>query len=252
MSNPNSKLITIASGKGGVGKTWLSVTLCHILAGRGKKVLLFDGDIGLANVDIQLGLMPDTDLGQVLSGKISLKQAISTFQDDSNSHICFDVISGQSGSGALASLNPARLTELSGEIATLAENYDYTIMDMGAGVETSVMALTRTADQLVVVITADPTSLTDAYAFIKVFRMRSPNTPISIVVNMADDRHAGQRAYETLKKACQNFLKFSPDFLGCVVRDDHVVRSIRSQSPLLASFPQAKAGANVEEIAKKL
>ncbi len=134
------RIITIASGKGGVGKTWVSTTLCHLLAGEGKRVLLFDGDLGLANVDIQLGLVPDSDLGQVLSGAISLDEAVTTF-DMGRGQGRFDIISGQSGSGTLASLKKQRLVTLNQELAELARQYDLTVMDLGAGVETSVMTL---------------------------------------------------------------------------------------------------------------
>lgn len=247
-----SKLITVASGKGGVGKTWLSTTLSHALSRQGSNVLLFDGDLGLANVDIQLGLMPEVDLGQVLSGQLELGQAITRFTDSSNSTVGFDVISGQSGSGALASIKTKRLEHLGADIRALSTQYDITIMDLGAGVEASVMALSTISDQIIVVITADPTSLTDAYAFIKMNKLRNENANISIIVNMAEDRHTGKRAFETLKKACENFLKFTPDYLGTVRRDDCVVNAIRHQKPLLARHPQSKAAEDLEQIIKKM
>jgi len=251
-TSSGSKLITVASGKGGVGKTWLSTTLCHALSREGNNMLLFDGDLGLANVDIQLGLMPEVDLGQVLAGQVDLEHAITRFTDSSNSTVGFDVISGQSGSGALASIKTNRLEDLGSDIRSLSQQYDMTIMDLGAGVETSVMALSTISDQIIVVITADPTSLTDAYAFIKMNKLRNENANIAIVVNMAEDRHAGKRAYETLKKACENFLKFTPEYLGTIRRDENVVSAIRHQKPLLARHPQARAAEDLEQIIKNM
>lgn len=242
-------LITVASGKGGVGKTWFSATLCHALANRGQKTLLFDCDFGLANIDIQLGLMPEYDLGQVISNEISMSQAIYS---SSSSGLNFDIISGQSGSGALASLKMERLIDLGAGICNLAQEYDYTILDLGAGVENSVMTLARASDKVIVVITADPTSLTDAYAFIKLHNMRNNDAEIQIVVNMADDVGEGRRAFDKIQKVCQNFLNISPKLLGIIVRDKHVADAIRSQSPLLSRYPQSKAGENVVEISKKL
>ena len=102
------------------------------------------------------------------------------------------------------------------------------------------------------VVTGDPTSLTDAYAFIKVTRMRNPEAPVAIVVNMVKDRHVATRIYETLKKACENFLKFTPEFLGPVRQDDHVVSAIRHQQPLLSRHPVCAAGEDVEAISRKL
>ncbi len=245
------RIITIASGKGGVGKTWASTTLCYLLAAQGKRILLFDGDLGLANVDIQLGLVPENDLGQVLSGAISLEGAVTPF-DMGRGPGRFDIISGQSGSGTLASLKRQRLMALNQELTELARQYDLTIMDLGAGVETSVMTLCETSHKIIVVVTADPTSLTDAYAFIKLNHMRNPRLDLSIMVNMVEDRHEGKRTYDTLKKACENFLKFTPDYLGSVRRDKHVVDAIRHQKPLLQRYPKSPAGDDMTEIAKKV
>lgn len=247
--NLQHNLITVASGKGGVGKTWFAATLCQALAQKGKKTLLFDCDFGLANVDIQLGLMPPHDLGQVISNEITLKDAI---YDKASSGLNFDVISGQSGSGALASLKIERLIDLGARICNLAEEYDYTIMDLGAGVENSVMTLARASDKVIVVITSDPTSLTDAYAFIKLHNMRNNDAEIQIVVNMAEDQNEGRRAFEKILKVCQNFLNISPKLLGVINRDKHVADAIRAQAPLLGRYPQSVAGENVIEIAKKL
>lgn len=245
----SSRIITIASGKGGVGKTWVSTTLCHLLAGQGKRVLLFDGDLGLANVDIQLGLIPEADLGQVLSGALTLDNAITRFDTGQGG---FDIISGQSGAGNLASLKKEKLKALNKDLFRLSQSYDITVMDLGAGVETSVMTLCEISDRIIVVVTADPTSLTDAYAFIKMNHMRNPNMNLAILVNMVEDRHEGKRTFETLKKVCSNFLGFTPDYLGSVRRDKHVVDAIRHQKPLMQRHPKSGAGEDMVEIIKKV
>lgn len=244
-----SRIISIASGKGGVGKTWVATTLCHLLASQGKRVLLFDGDLGLANVDIQLGLIPEVDLGQVLSGAIPLDKAITRFETGQGG---FDIISGQSGAGSLASLRKQKLQALNQDLLRLSKNYDITVMDLGAGVETAVMTLCEISDRIVVVVTADPTSLTDAYAFIKMNHMRNPNMNLAILVNSVDDRHEGKRTYETLKKVCSNFLGFTPDYLGSVRRDKQVIDAIRHQKPLMQRHPKAIAGEDMVEITKRV
>lgn len=246
-----SRIITVASGKGGVGKTWVSTTLSHIFAAQGKKVLLFDGDLGLANVDIQLGMVPEVDLGQVLSGAITLEQAITRF-DTGGGKGGFDIISGQSGSGTLASLTRGRLASLSQDVSDLSKKYDLTFMDLGAGVETSVMTLCGSADKIIVVATPDPTSLTDAYAFIKMNHMRNPKMNLGILINTVEDRHEGQKTFATLKKVCESFLKYTPEYLGAVRRDKQVVDAIRHQIPLMQRHPQSKAGEDMEEVAKKV
>src|SRR3954467_998779 len=123
-------LIAVASGKGGVGKTWFAITLSHALAKRGKKTLLFDGDLGLANVDIQLGLMPKHDLGAVIAGRLPLNQAPIPFEDGG-----FDIVAGRSGSGNLANLTVSRLHTLGEDLELLSSVYDHVVLDLGAGVE---------------------------------------------------------------------------------------------------------------------
>ena len=123
-------VIAVASGKGGVGKTWFSITLAHAMARAGRKILLFDGDLGLANVDIQLGLMPKTDLGSVVAGRLTLNQALVSFPDGG-----FDIIAGRSGSGTLANIPLSRLQMLGDDLVLLANTYDRVVVDLGAGVE---------------------------------------------------------------------------------------------------------------------
>jgi len=238
-------IIAVASGKGGVGKTWFSITLAHALAMVDRKVLLFDGDLGLANLDIQLGLMAKSDLGAVLAGRASLAQAVG-YCDDGG----FDVIAGRSGSGALANLASNRLQSLLDELALLAANYDYVILDLGAGVESTVRRLAYAADQIVVVVTDEPTSLTDGYAFIKLTHNERPDADIKVVTNMVNSTTEGERTYNTLNKACQGFLKYSPDHLGIVRRDDKVRGAIRAQQSILSRSPNSPAAEDVKQIAR--
>ncbi len=241
------KILAVASGKGGVGKTWFSVTLAHGLSRMGQKVLLFDADLGLANVDIQLGLMPQRDLGGVIGGRLSLSQAKIHYEDGK-----FDIIAGRSGSGSLATLPANRLQSLGNELVQLSDSYDRVVMDLGAGLDRTVRILASRAGQIVVVTTAEPTSLTDAYAFVKVAHQNDPNCNISIVVNSADSVNDGRKTYETLRKATMNFLKFEPALLGIVRRDRKVIESIRNQSPILNRFPSTMASTDMEAIVDKL
>ncbi len=243
-------IIAIASGKGGVGKTWIAVTLCHVLARAGRKVLLFDGDLGLANVDIQLGLMPERDLGNVVSQGLDLRSAVTPFVDDNGKG--FDIIAGKSGSGALAALGRPQLKALRNELMMLSRAYDRVILDLGAGVESAVTTLATNRGRSLVVITDEPTSLTDAYAFIKLHAMRERHADIRIVVNMARSRKDGERTYATLKRACETFLKLSPPLAGIVRRDDKVADAIRRQVPILARHPLSDAAVDLERLARSL
>ena len=154
------KLITIASGKGGVGKTWLAITLSHALAALDHKIMLFDGDLGLANVDIQLGLTPEHDLGAVLSGSLKISQALTRFNAEDAARTGFDVLVGKSGSGALSMIARERLIGLRQGLIQAACDYDHIILDLAAGVDSSVSTLAHHQGVNLVVVTAEPTSLT--------------------------------------------------------------------------------------------
>jgi flagellar biosynthesis protein FlhG len=240
-------LIAVASGKGGVGKTWFSITLSHALARMGKKALLFDGDLGLANVDIQLGLTPDKDLGAVVEGQSSLASAITTYVDGG-----FDILAGRSGSGSLATLATGKLSEMRNDLIALAKTYDAVIIDLGAGVERSVRQLAGPAAFSLIVCTDEPTSLTDAYAFIKLARAANPNAELRIIVNMATTTLEGQKTYDTIRKACESFLQYRPPLAGIIRRDTKVRDAIRAQMPLLTRSPLSDAAADVEAIATQL
>lgn len=240
-------IIAVASGKGGVGKTWFSITLCQALARSGKKVLLFDADLGLANVDIQIGLMPQRDLSGVIAGRLSLAQSKVRYEDGG-----FDIIAGRSGAGNLAQLPQARLNSLGSDLVKLSQTYDHVVMDLGAGLDRTVRLLAMRAGQTLVVTTPEPTALTDAYAFIKVVMGADPKIDLRIVVNTADTRGEGQKTYETLRKACQNFLNVSPPLAGVIRRDRKVLEAIRQQTPLLTRSPGADAAEDVERIVRAL
>lgn len=246
------RLVTIASGKGGVGKTWLAITLAHALAALENKVMLFDGDLGLANVDIQLGLTPDHDLGAVLSGSLKISEALTRFNAEGARKIGFDVLVGKSGSGALSMIAKERLIGLRQGLVQAAKDYDHIILDLAAGVDSSVATLAHHQGVNLVVVTAEPTSLTDAYAYIKLRRMRDPQADIRIVVNQAADRNEGNATFETLQKACASFLKFKPRLAGIIPLDPNVRKSIRHQTSILNLHPQSPAAVAVGNLAKNL
>lgn len=237
----------IASGKGGVGKTWLSVTLCHALARAGRKALLFDGDLGLANVDIQLGLTPRHDLAGVIAGRCGLGDAVIAYGEGG-----FDVVAGRSGTGSLANLSAKHLAALSAALAEMAPTYDHVILDLGAGIERTVRQLAAQARTSLVVTSDEPTAMTDAYAFIKLLVQQQPDVDVKIIVNMASSESEGERTYATLRKACTSFLKMAPSLAGVIRRDNKVKETIRNQAPLLMRYPNCTAAGDVEALARRL
>jgi flagellar biosynthesis protein FlhG len=246
MSGRQGQIIAIASGKGGVGKTWLAITLSHLIARTGRKVLLFDGDIGLANVDVQLGLTPAHDLGEVFYSDATLQDIITPYAPH------FDIIAGRSGSGNLATLPAPTLASLKEQLIAFTQSYDFVFIDLGAGIEEHVRALTAIASRCIVVATDEPTSLTDAYAFIKLCVNSGVDVNIDIIINQSSSFKEGEKTYSVLNKACTSFLQFSPPCLGIIRKDGKVRDSIRHQTSIIARAPNCTAASDAAAITIKL
>lgn len=246
-ASAGGRLIAVASGKGGVGKTWFAITLAHSLARAGRRVLLFDGDLGLANVDIQLGLMPEQDLSAVVAGRLTLAEAAAGFAPGG-----FDILAGRSGSGALGALDPAALERVLEALRGACARYDVVVLDLGAGIERAVRRMAAAADILLLVATDEPTSLTDAYAVLKLHGIDRPGGDVRVVVNQAANRGAGERIFATLARASTAFLGRAPALAGIIRRDERVRDAIRRQTPLLTRHPSSAAAEDVGQIAAAL
>ncbi len=243
---PINNIIAIASGKGGVGKTWLAITLSHLFARSARNVLLFDGDIGLANVDVQLGLTPERDLRTVFEGKAKLSESITHYQGG------FDILAGRSGSTSMASVSLTRLSNIKEELIELSKNYDAVIIDLGAGIEQYVQFMASIAGRCIVVITDEPTSLTDAYAFIKLCATKLHNPNVQVIVNQAASQKEGEKTFAALEKACTSFLGIAPKMLGIVRKDNKVKDSIRAQVSLIDKASHTLAATDAAAISIKL
>lgn len=240
---PRPRLIAIASGKGGVGKTWLAVTLSHALARAGRRVLLADADLGLANVDVQLGLGPGDGLPAVLAGRLTVPEAARP-----HPAMGFDVLAGCSGSGALAGLDEAAHRRLLAALGSAAPRWGDVVLDLGAGLDRGVRALAAAADTLLVVATEEPTSLTDAYAVLKLHRRDRPGGDARLVVNQAADRAAGERTWRSLDRACRSFLGGGVPLAGVLRRDPRVRDAICRQAAFLARHPASPLASDVEDL----
>jgi len=239
------RVLAIASGKGGVGKTWLAVTLAHALARAGQRVLLVDGDLGLANVDVQLGLDPSRDLSAVLAGRGVAEVALRYPAG-------FDILPGRSGSGTLAAFEEAVLERLLTVARDATAAWQAVVLDLGAGLDRGVRRMAAAADTLLVVATDEPTSLTDAYAVLKLHRRDRPGGDAQVVVNQAADRAAGERTWTTLDRACRSFLGQGVPLAGIIRRDSRVPEAIRRQTPLLTRHPTCPAAEDVMDLAARL
>ncbi len=241
------RLLAIASGKGGVGKTWLSVSLGQALARLNRRVLLVDCDVGLANVDVQLGLSHDVDLNHVVMGQIPLSRAVRRLDA-----LGLDVLPGRSGAGNLGGLDPLMVGWVQRELRPLADNYDLVILDLPSGVDQGVRELMRLADDDIIVTTGEPTALTDAYALIKATRRGRLDRVPKIVVNFAEHALAGRQTLDGLVRVCERFLSIKPDGLGVIRRDARVAEAIGRQAPFLQSYPGSDAARDVMATAEVL
>ncbi len=237
--------IAVASGKGGVGKTAIAIALAHCFAELGRKTLLFDADLGLANIDIQLGVMPQHHLAEALRGHCRLKDCIVRAPQGA-----FDTIVGKSGSASFADLAPPSLQKLVEDLQEVAHDYQTLIIDLGAGIDRTVRWLTIASDETLLVVNDEPTSLTDAYALVKIILRRQPDARLSVVVNMAETERRGEQAFESLQRTCRNFLNYDLRLKGIVRRDLNLVEAIRNREPLLTFAPHAPAALDLAKLAR--
>ncbi len=247
-----AKIMAVASGKGGVGKTWLSTMLAIAYGRAAKRALLVDCDLGLANIDVQLGVRPQADVNAVVRGFLELDAAVTPIMGGPGRNGGFDLIAGHSGSGALGAVKLDEVGRIANDIQRIAPHYDRIILDVAAGVDPIVLRFVRAADLFVLVTTDEPTALTDAYAMVKVLRLQGQAIVPWVVVNMAENRAKGRKVFEQFSRACQEYLGLKPKFAGAIARDPRVPDSIRAQTPLPVRHPQSAAFEDVIRIVETI
>lgn len=240
-----SKIITVTSGKGGVGKSNFVVNLGILLQGKGHKVLIFDADLGMGNDDVLMGLYPKNNIFDIIFTDLTLKDII---------------IEGTNG----VSLIPAgtglnKIQELTEEQRKLfldkltqLDEFDYILMDTGAGVNKDILAFISASQELIIITTPEPTSLTDAYSLIKAADYFKLKDRAKVVVNKAFTKEEGIETFNKFDRAVSKFLKIKVEYLGCILDDRKLVHSVRQQKPFVLLYPNCDASKSLETIASKI
>ncbi|MEM7183614.1 MAG: MinD/ParA family protein [Spirochaetota bacterium] len=240
-----TRIISIASGKGGVGKSTISVNLGIALAKMGQKVLVFDGDFGLANINVLLGIVPRYNLLHVIKGDKKLSEVVVSIQDG------IDIIPGANGYTQLTNLSEIERRNLIRGFSELTD-YDIILIDMGAGIGTNVVGMLVSSDDLYVVTTPEPTSITDAYGLIKAVIQEDKTKNIKLIVNRAKNSEEGQKVANRLISITSRFLDVELKSLGVVYQDQEIEKSTRRQKPFITAFPQSKASLCIKHITNRI
>ncbi len=243
-----ARIVTVTSGKGGVGKTTLVANLGLELARLGRRVLLLDGDLGLANLAILFNQAPKRTLEDALAGRCAVEDVVH--------EVCegLGLIPSATGVARLAEIEPAARAALLGEIARLSAEADLLIIDTGAGIGATVQELIGLADRAFLVTTHEPTALSDAYGLLKAVRMGPAGDAlrIDLVVNMAQGHVHARDTHSRLSRLTERFLGFTPDLVAVVPRDEAVGEAIVRQEPLVRIYPYAPATRAITAFARLL
>lgn len=246
MESGKTLSIAVLSGKGGVGKTNLALNLGYALHMQQNNVLLMDCDLGLASLDVLLGITPEGNLQDALLGTASMSSVIHKIAQG------FDILPAASGVPELVNMTEDMQYLLLDRLLPELVRYEYVIMDTGAGINDTVQTVAAMAALRVVVITPEPTSLTDSYALIKVLLTRHGVRDFLILINQVESEKEAQHAFSRLSMACGKFLDIEPAFLASVRNDKEVVEAVRRQQPLLACKPECRASLDIRSAAEKL
>lgn len=241
-----ARVITVTSGKGGVGKTNLSVNLGIALVRQGLRVALVDADLGLANVDILLGIDPPHTLVDLLSERHPLEDIVVQGPGGLN------IVAGGSGVYELASLGLGRLDHIVDTLTRLDSTFDVMLIDTGAGVGRHVLRFVLASEEVIVVTTTEPSSLADAYVVIKAMAAERMDARVHVAVNMAPGLREGESTFRRLEAVSRRFLGVQPELLGVVPRDEAVYRAVQRQVPFVIDHPHMPASRAVHAMARRL
>ncbi|WP_165474807.1 MinD/ParA family ATP-binding protein [Legionella nagasakiensis] len=244
--NKSVRVISIAGGKGGVGKTTLSVNLAVALAKQGKKILLFDADLSLANVDLLLGIRATKTIHDVLAGTHTIRDICLTVAPG------LKVIPSASGIQSLADLNPRQTSELIRSFSELDDEVDMMIVDIAAGISNQVIHLTNASQYIVIVLCNEPSSLTDAYAMMKILYQRHGRAQYGVVINKSANEKESQDVFLRFQNAATKFIDINIQYLGYIPHDDYIIFASREKKSVVNHYPHSKATAAFRQLSNTI
>lgn len=241
-----SRVIAVTSGKGGVGKTSVTVNLALAFASMGKKVLVIDADLGMANVDVMLGCTTRHTMLQLLEDGYRLNDVLT------EGPLGIQFLSGGSGIFQLANLTDGQLQHLIRQV-TLCDTWaDIILIDTSAGLNRTVLNFVLAADEVLIVTTPEPTAMTDAYAMMKAYAGQNGAAPVRLVVNRVTESQEGQMVVDKLVNVAARFLGLTIQHIGIIAEDRNVSKAVKNQKPLLLEFPDSPSTKGIEQIAERL
>lgn len=246
MGHQPVQVIAVTGGKGGVGKSNISVNLAIALAQSGKRVMLLDADLGLANIDVLLGIRADKTLSDVLSGACSLRDVLITGPGG------IRIVPASSGVQKMASLSPQQHGALIRAFSDLSDQLDILIIDTAAGISDTVISFVRAANEALVVVCDEPSSVTDAYALIKLLNKDAGLQRIRVVANMTRSANEGKQLVNRLQLVCDKFLNVSLHFEGAIPFDENLRKAVQQQRPIIEYAPSSKAATAMRGLAERV
>jgi flagellar biosynthesis protein FlhG len=244
--NAQKRAVAITSGKGGVGKTNMVANLGFALSKMGSRVLILDADLGLGNLDVLLGLTPLHNISHVVSGGKNLKDILVEGPGG------MKILPASSGIQDLTELSRSQRDDLLFQVETLMDDIDILLIDTAAGISSNVLCFAASAHEILVGVTPEPTSITDAYALMKVLSLNYSENFFRLIVNQASTAHEAQRVVDQLKLVSDRFLNISIDYLGYVLYDKNVITSVRRQRLVTELFPESQAGKCFSNLARNI
>lgn len=242
----STRVIAVTSGKGGVGKTNFSINLAISLSNLGYKVVVFDADLGLANIDVILGIIPKYTIADIISGD---KDILDILTEGPNG---IKLIAGGSGIKELMNISKKKLENLVFQLQKLENHADFIIIDTGAGISETVLNFVNSSDEVILITTPEPTSLTDVYVMIKTLKINGGYKKLNVVINKVENSIEADEVFERLSKVANKFLNTKIEKLGFLNYSKLVTQSVKSQDPLVLLYPNSSIAKKINGIALKI